>query len=133
MALDTVTPETGAVEFIKGSHRWGERFLDVSFNPNQKYTEDLPEVPGIDAERDRHDIAQFTMEPGKCTHHHALTLHGAPGNASRDQRQRTCVQRWAGDNLTYNRRPNLQRMLRDPGIPIGAPLDGDLFSGVWRA
>jgi ectoine hydroxylase-related dioxygenase (phytanoyl-CoA dioxygenase family) len=73
------------------------------------------------------------MEPGDCTVHHAFTLHGAPGNASNDQRRRAYVQRWVGYNLTYNPRPNLQRMLRDPGIPIGAPLDSDLFPGFWRA
>jgi len=132
VALDPVTPETGAVEYIKGSHRWGKRFLAVSFDPNQKYAEDLPEVPDIDAERDKHDIAQFTMEPGDCTLHHALTLHGAPGNASNDERRRAYVQRWAGDDVTYNPRPNLQRMLRDPGIPSGAPLDSDLFPVVWK-
>lgn len=132
-ALDHVGPETGAVEYVKGSHRWGQRFLAVSFNPNQKYTEDLPPVPDIEAERDKHDIVQFTMEPGDCTLHHGLTVHGAPGNSSPQQRRRAYVQRWAGDDVTYNPRPNLQRMLRDPGIQPGAPLDSDLFPVVWRA
>lgn len=133
VALDDVGPETGAVEYVKGSHRWGQRFLAVSFDPNQKYTEDLPPVPDIDAERDKHDIVQFTMAPGDCTLHHALTVHGAPGNASSAQRRRAYVQRWAGDDVVYDPRPNLQRMLRDPGIPAGAPLDSDLFPVVWRA
>lgn len=133
VALDDVSPETGAVEYIKGSHKWGKRFLAVSFDPNQKYDEDLPPVPDIDAERDKHDIVQFTMAPGDCTLHHALTVHGAPGNASAQQRRRAYVQRWAGDDVTYNPRPNLQRMLRDPEISSGAPLDSDLFPVVWRA
>lgn len=133
VALDHVGPETGAVEYVKGSHLWGQRFLAVSFDPNQKYTEDLPPVPDIDAERDKHDIVQFEMAPGDCTVHHALTVHGAPGNASNTERRRAYVQRWAGDDVTYNPRPNLQRMLRDPGIPPGAPLDSDLFPVVWRA
>lgn len=133
VALDDVTAESGAVEYIKGSHRWGKRFLAVSFDPNQKYDEDLPPVPDIDAERDRYDFAQFDMAPGDCTLHHALTVHGAPGNASSTRRRRAYVQRWAGDDVTYNPRPNLQRMLEDPGIPAGAPLDSDLFPVVWRA
>lgn len=133
VALDNVGPETGAVEYIKGSHRWGQRFLAVSFDPNQKYTEDLPPVPDIDADRDKYDIAQFTMQPGDCTLHHALTVHGAPGNTSNEDRRRAYVQRWAGDDVTYNPRPNLQRMLRDPNIPSGAPLDSALFPVVWQA
>lgn len=133
VALDPVGPETGAVEYVKGSHRWGLRFLAVSFDPDQKYEEDLPPVPDIDAEREKYDIAQFTMAPGDCTLHHGLTLHGAPGNASSRQRRRAYVQRWAGDDATYHPRPNLQRMLRDPGIAPGAALDCDLFPVAWRA
>ena len=64
LALDPVTAETGAVEYLKGSLRWGQKFLAISFNPEEKYTEDLPEVPDIEAERDRHDIVSFDLEPG---------------------------------------------------------------------
>ena len=133
VALDDVGPETGAVEYIKGSHRWGQRFKAVSFDPRQQYEEDLPPVPDIDAERDRYEFAQFEMAPGDVTLHHALTVHGAPGNTSNDRRRRAYVQRWAGEDVTYNPRPNLQRMLEDPGLEPGASLDSALFPVVWRA
>lgn len=133
VALDHVGPETGAVEYVKGSHRWGQRFLAVSFDPRQKYEEDLPPVPDIDADRDRYEFAQFEMAPGDCTLHHALTVHGAPGNASQNARRRAYVQRWAGDDVRYNPRPNLQRMLEDPKLAPGAPLDSPLFPAVWRS
>lgn len=133
LALDRVGPETGAVEYIKGSHRWGQRFLAVSFDPSQRYEEELPPVPDVDADRGRYDIVQFELAPGDCTVHHGLTLHGAPGNASERQRRRAYVQRWAGDDVTYDPRPNLQRMLRDPGIAAGSALDCDLFPVAWRA
>lgn len=42
LALDNVTDETGAVEYVKGSHRWGEHFRAVSFNPEEQYEDDLP-------------------------------------------------------------------------------------------
>jgi len=45
IALDHVTRDTGAVEYIKGSHRWGQRYKAVSFNPDESYEEDLPSVP----------------------------------------------------------------------------------------
>lgn len=132
LALDEVTAETGAVEYVRGSHRWGKRFAAVSFDPNQKYEEDLPPVPDIDAERDRHRIVQPELSPGDCTLHHGLTVHGAPGNVTETARRRAYITRWAGDDVTYNPRPKLQRMLRDPGIEPGAPLACELFPLVWR-
>ncbi|MCH9672582.1 MAG: phytanoyl-CoA dioxygenase family protein [Gammaproteobacteria bacterium] len=132
LALDKATNETGAMEFVAGSHRWGQRFLAVSFDPEKKYDEALPEVPDIESNRSDYRIISYDLEPGDCTVHHGLTLHAAPGNASTDQRRRAYLTRWAGDGVTYNPRPNLQRMLRDPGIAPGAPLDCELFPVVWR-
>jgi len=133
LALDPVTHATGAVEYIKGSHLWGERYLAISFNPKETYTEDLPEVPDIEANRDDHDIVWFDLQPGDCTIHHALTVHGAPGNDSNTVRRRAYVTRWTGDDVTYNPRPNLMRILRDPEIAAGGPLDCTLFPVVWTA
>jgi len=133
LALDPVDADNGAVEYVRGSHRWGQRFRAVSFSPHESYKEDLPAVPDIEAERERYDLASFEMEPGDCTLHHGLTVHGAPGNRSAGTRRRAYITRWAGDDVTYNPRPNLQRMLRDPGIPAGGRLDSELFPLVWQA
>lgn len=133
LALDEATAETGVMEFVAGSHQWGQRFLAVSFNPDQKYEEALPPVPDIEAERANHQIISYDLAPGDCTIHHGLTLHSAPGNTSTTARRRAYLTRWGGDGVTYNPRPNLQRMLRDPGIEPGAPLDCELFPVVWRA
>ena len=133
LALDPVTHDTGAVEYIKGSHLWGQRFLAVSFNPSEKYEEDLTELPNIEDNRSNYDIVWFDLEPGDCTIHNALTVHGAPGNASSSVRRRAYVVRWTGDDVTYNPRPNLMKILRDPGIKLGAPMDCELFPVVWRS
>jgi ectoine hydroxylase-related dioxygenase (phytanoyl-CoA dioxygenase family) len=130
LALDSVTRETGAVEYVRGSHLWNQRYLAVSFDPDQTYKEDLPQVPDIEASRDDYDIVCFELEPGDCTIHDARLLHGAPPNANQSARRRAYIQRWTGDDVTYNPRPNLQRMLRDPGIEPGAALDSDLFPVV---
>jgi len=132
LALDPVTFDSGAVEYLRGSHRWGKKYLAISFDPDQKYDEDLPEVPDVEADRDAYDIVSFELEPGDCTIHHGLTLHGAQPNRLKNQRRRAYIQRWAGHDVTYNPRPNLQKMLRDPMIPAGGPLDSDLFPVVWQ-
>ncbi|SMF79155.1 Ectoine hydroxylase-related dioxygenase, phytanoyl-CoA dioxygenase (PhyH) family [Tistlia consotensis] len=127
LALDPVTMESGAVEYVKGSHRWGQRYKAESFIDKDLYKEDLPPVPDIEAMRDELDIVAFEMAPGDCTIHHGLTVHGAPGNARDDLWRRAYVMRWAGEDVTYNPRPNLQPMLFDPQIPAGGPLDSELF------
>ena len=133
LALDHVTRETGAVEYLRGSHLWNQRYLAVSFDPAQIYEEELPEVPDIESARDDYDIVSFELQPGDCTVHDARLLHGAPPNASATARRRAYIQRWTGDDVSYNPRPRLQRMLRDPGIAAGEVLDSELFPVVWRA
>ena len=108
LALDSVTRETGAVEYVRGSHLWNKRYLAVSFDPDQHYEEDLPPIPDIEGHRDEYDIVSFDLEPGDCTIHDARLLHGAPPNESSASRRRAYIQRWTGDDVTYNPRPNLQ-------------------------
>ena len=128
LALDPVAPENGAVEYIKGSHRWGQKYLPASFGSGKQYTEDLPSVPDIDAQRDEHDIVQFNLAPGDCTVHHGLTVHAAPGNATADVRRRAHTSRWAGDDVVFHPREGLQEMPPfPPELKSGDPLD----SGLW--
>ena len=47
LALDEVRAESGAVEYVKGSHKWGQKFRPASFGGGNQYTEDIPEVPDI--------------------------------------------------------------------------------------
>lgn len=133
IALDPVTRSTGAVEYVCGSHLWGQRFKAVAFRDQNLYKEDLPPVPDIEARRAELKLVQFEMQPGDCTVHHGRTLHGAPGNASMTLKRRAYIVRWMGADVTYNPRPNLQPMLRDPGIAAGGPLDCELFPVVRPA
>jgi hypothetical protein len=48
-------------------------------------------------------------------------------------KRRAYIVRWMGEDVRYNPRPNLQPMLRDPGIAPGAPLDCELFPVVRGA
>ena len=88
-ALDHVTAETGAVEYaptrqhgcllpafrvhnrpivrgryVAGSHRWGQQFRAVSFNPEEAYETELPPVPEIEGRREDYEILQFELQPG---------------------------------------------------------------------
>lgn len=130
LALDPVTAETGAVEYVKGSHRWGQKYRPASFSGSNQYREALPEVPDIDAMRDELEFVRYELEPGDCTIHHGLSVHGSPGNRSLAQRRRAHVSRWAGDDVTFHPRDGLQEMPPLPDLAAGAPLDSELWPRV---
>jgi len=131
LALDPVTAENGAVEYVKGSHRWGKRFKAESFDKDESYAEDLPPVPDIEHLRDQFEFAQFEMEPGDCTVHHGLTVHWAPGNSTKTVNRRAYVTRWAGNDASYYPRPQIQKMLFDPKLEAGGSLDSELWPVLW--
>ncbi len=131
LALDPVDKENGAVEYVKGSHLWQRKFKPVSFGGGNQYKEELPEVPDIEAMRDDLEFISFDMQPGDCTLHNGLTIHGSPGNLSLDQRRRAWVSRWAGDDVVYKPREGLQEMPPiPPGLKSGDPLDSDLWPRI---
>ncbi len=130
LALDEVDANSGAVEYVKGSHRWGQKFRAVSFSGNSQYTEALPEIPDIESVRDELEIVQFELEPGDCTIHHGLTIHGSPGNLSQEKRRRAHVSRWIGDDIIFNPRQGLQEMPPLPDLNPGDPLDSALWPRI---
>lgn len=133
LALDEVSADSGAVEYIKGSHRWGRRFQPKSFLGDGRYQQDgLERLPDFDALRDEFDTVRFDLAPGDCTVHHGLTVHWAPGNAHRARRRRAYITRWGGDDVVYDPRENTQPMLWTPDIPPGGPIDSDLWPIIWR-
>ena len=133
LALDRVTADSGAVEYVKGSHRWGAGYHPPAFAGDNRYRTEFPAVPDIDAMRGDLEIVTFDLEPGDCTVHHALTVHGAPGNARADRRRRAVVTRWAGDDVVYRPRPKIQPMAWDPDIAPGGPIDSDLWPVIWTS
>ena len=131
LALDPVTKESGAVEYVKGSHKWGQQYLAETFKGKGCYKSDLPKIPDIEAMRGDLEIMQWELAPGDCVVHHALTIHGAPGNLTQAMRRRGLITRWAGDDARYSPLPDIQPLLYEPGIPNGAPLDCELFPQIW--
>lgn len=132
IALDPVTEGTGAVEYIKGSHLWGRRFSPSTFSGTVDFGDRFEPLPDIEAERDRHEIVRYELQPGDCTVHHGLLVHHAPGNTSRTTRRRAYVVRWAGDDAVFDPRPDVQHMPDYPDIAARGPLDSDLWPVVWR-
>ena len=83
--LDPV-PARACLEFVAGSHRWGKWFMPARFKDGAQWEAQDPRfvpMPDIEAERARHAIVAFDLEPGDCIAFHGLTVHGAPGESAR--------------------------------------------------
>ena len=130
--LDPVTIESGALEWVRGSHRWGKWYKPVGFDPAMYLdTREFETLPDIEAGRADYDIIHYDMAPGDVLAHHLLTLHGAPGNRSADRRRRAIAFRYAGDDATYIDRPVGPKPIRDPGLKRGDHFGCELFPQVW--
>ena len=135
LALDPV-PRENSPEYIRGSHRWGRTFKPRSFyDPETDYSgrpEALEPTPDFEAERDKHEILSWAMEPGDVQAFDGFTVHGAPGNTS-GRRRRAFVTRWAGERARFAVRPgHMHPTFPDCGLKHGDPLDCDTFPTVWR-
>jgi ectoine hydroxylase-related dioxygenase (phytanoyl-CoA dioxygenase family) len=136
LALDPTTRESGALEFVRGSHRWGkwfqpERFGDTKAHGDYERNPDYLPIPDIQAARDDYDILSFDLAPGDVVAFHGLTVHGAGGNLRRDVRRRGYAVRYTGDDVVYDTRPGPNAHLKVAGIADGTPLSGPSFPQVW--
>jgi ectoine hydroxylase-related dioxygenase (phytanoyl-CoA dioxygenase family) len=119
IALDPVTRETGALQFVRGSHLSGVLYNPVGGTP--KAFAGHQWVPDINAEPERYDVVCYDLEPGDCTFHHSRMLHAAAGNAHPGRLRRGYAVRVAGDDAVYRNRPTT-RDVEEPGLADGAPL-----------
>lgn len=104
--LDNVTRENGAMEYVRGSHKWGKKYapnllVSQSTFPDSPYEK----TPDIEANPEDYDIISFDVEPGDVIIHHVLTIHGSRGNQSNDKMRRAMSFRYCGDDITYFDRP----------------------------
>ncbi len=141
MPLDVVTYDSGAIEYIKGSHKWNKWFdfpyntekveeeLDINYkqlseggNP-EEWGEHFEPQPDFEAARDQYDIIHFDTEPGDVVVNNLLLMHGSPGNYT-DRRRRAIGGRWVGDDATFARRKGEYNVV----IPVEVDLDdGERF------
>ena len=137
LALDPVNLESGAVEYVRGSHKWDRWFQPAPFAPTAAHSYDknanYEPIPDIDANRDDYDIVSYDMEPGDLLAFHSLIIHGAGGNANLKIPRRGYAVRYTGDDVRYDQRPGTSLALHEPSLKDGQVLDGDRFPVVWKS
>jgi ectoine hydroxylase-related dioxygenase (phytanoyl-CoA dioxygenase family) len=123
-----------ALEFVRGSHRWGRRFDPLRTTDARPFFRDSPYEPILDIEGDRaaYDIVSWDMAPGDCVVFHGLTLHGAGGNPQAETWRRAYSSNWLGDDMVFAGRPGETRpAFDDCGLTDGDPMDSAYFPRVW--
>jgi len=125
------------LEFVAGSQR-GPWLMPRSFMDSQaKWFPEgsLADLPEIDAQRDRHRILGWEIEPGDVVCFHMLALHAAAG-VDGDRRRRVFSLRLLGDDMRHAPRA-WATSPEFPGLagrlPAGAPMDDPLFPLLWTA
>ena len=136
--LDAVDADTGAVAYVRGSHRWPELYAPNLFVSEQA-------IPGARGEAcradptaaafrdgDREDeLLRFDAVPGDVIVHHARTVHGAAGNRSATRRRRAISVRYCGDDARYLLRDGAPRKPHHASVRDGDPLGGPDCPRVW--
>ena len=130
--LDAADLESGVMQYVRGSHKWGEIYAPNVFVSQTPFrTSPEKRCPDIEANPGDYDIVSFDVEPGDVIIHHVMTVHGSGGNRS-DRWRRAVSFRYCGDEVRYLDR---QGAIQQVGVARDLK-DGDrLFSAdypvVW--
>ena len=140
---DVVTEESGAMRYVRGSHKWGTFFKANVFvsqtsigtlMPEAEDEEGQVQLPDIEGNPGDYDILTHPSNPGDVIVHHSNLIHGSGPNFRSDVTRRAVSFRYAGDDVTYRHhksappQPHHKYDLKD-----GDPIDCEQFPVVWRA
>ena len=131
--LDPI-PDSVALCFIAGSHKWNKRFIPKRFKDQTAYVEaahDFVHLPSID-ELNAHQVITTPVQLGDAVAFHYRTLHAAPGTAGTGVQLRRAVSfRYVGDDAVFATRPwTTSPPLEGNGLQPGDALDDPRFPVV---
>lgn len=126
--LDPVTRESSGLMYVRGSHKWPQRFQAIS--PDYVAAlidESMDEIPDINANPAKYELLDWDMAPGDILMFHPLTLHGSYGNHHRTRRRRALALRWTGDDVVWAPAPTRMPVYYSHESRVGGPLCGASF------
>ncbi len=134
-----------ALEFVRGSHRWPQKFAQTNFGAltgddrDQVHFDQGETVPfpDIEGERDQFEILSWAMEPGDVAIFNARTIHGGSGLLRGDRELRVFNSQWLGPDVRINFRPegmdpDHSQVMTEAGLGPGDRVAGPLYPEVWH-
>lgn len=129
--LDPVTRESSGLIYVRGSHKWPQRFKAISPDYVAAIIDDkMDDIPDINAAPEKYELLDWEMEPGDILMFHPLTLHGSYGNKHRSRRRRALALRWTGDDVVWAPSPKRMPVHYRHDSKIGAELSGAAFPRI---
>lgn len=130
--LDPVSCNNGTMQYVRGSHKWGETYApNVFISQTPMASSPEKRCPDIEADPSKYDIISFNVQPGDVIIHHVMTVHGAGGNPS-DTWRRAVSFRYCGDMVRYLDRPGAIRQIGLSGhLRDGQKLFSKDYPIVW--
>ena len=126
-------PRESTLEFLAGSHD-GTWYMPRTFMTKQArwFPEgSLAELPDMAVAANKARVIGWALRPGDLVAFHMLTLHAAPGSATR---RRVFSARYLGDDIVHAPRAwrtSPQFAGLNDELPAGAPMAHALFPQVW--
>lgn len=129
-----------ALEFVRGSHRWNQRFRQTNFGGltgdgrDQRIDSDdqCEPFPDIEGERDKYEILSWDMSPGDCAIFNGRMIHGGSGNLAHDRGLKVFNTQWLGDDVRVCFRnegmdPDHSQIMTQLGLKPGDRIGGALY------
>lgn len=140
MGLEPVGPGEGVV-FLRGSHKWNRYFMPESFagtGPKGEIVAPYEPTPDFTAELDRHEVLEFSLQPGDCLYFDSLTVHGAPNPKPPARSVRRFTMRFAEGTARYRPRGPWTKDMTDHlerhyGLAENGPYRCELLPILWQA
>lgn len=136
LALDPIKFNAGPLEFIAGSHLWEKWYQPFTVEKDGRQADfyegtetEFEPLPDFEAERVNHKIMCWEMEPGDVIVFDGMTVHGAKANTSTAMRRGYAV-RYTGDGMTYHPDKEVNRIINNPHLKDGQPLDSDQYPAL---
>ncbi|EPJ45490.1 MAG: hypothetical protein OFPI_36660 [Osedax symbiont Rs2] len=131
LCLDPVDQKNGALEFVRGSHLWDRWFQPESFGEGSgaeyEINDRFEKMIDIEADRESFDIVSWDLKPGDLYVFQGMTVHGAKGNLTTDQRRRGYTVRYTGDDIRYDIRTGLSKPICNSQFQQGDKLGGEQY------
>jgi len=129
-----------ALEFVRGSHRWPQKFQQTNFgaltqdarDQRPSTDKDYEPFPDIEGHREDYEILSWDMAPGDCVAFNGRVIHGGSGNLAPDRDLKVFNTQWLGDDVRVCFReegmdPDHSAVMREQGLRHGDRIGTDLY------